>query len=225
MFKFFGTKDSTRKPVENWHQDRIGIVTLQRNFLLFMIIAAFFALFASLFTLFTVTKARNIEPFIIEIEKKSGVVTVVNPLTMVEYSANRTVNNYFLIEYLKARELFNSTTYQYYYYTYVRLFSSVDVYNNFKSSLSLANQFSPINLYRDVVNSKLTVRTIQYLAPQSVQLRFTLEFTDKDGKLAKKNKIATIGFQYSSLQISEEDRYINPLSFMVNSYQVDDDYA
>jgi type IV secretion system protein VirB8 len=225
MVSFFKSKDSEQKRVKNWYDDRIGIITLQRNFLMILIIGLFGILVFSMFTLFVVTKSRNIEPFIIEISKKSGAATLVSPVTVKEYSANRVITNYFSIEYIKARETFNAATYQYNYYTFVRTYSAQDVYDSFKFFLRLSNPESYLNIYSNSINSKFEIRSMQYLSDNSVQFRFSIESTDNNLKITKRNKIATIGFEYANLNMREVDRYINPLGFIINSYQVDNDYT
>jgi type IV secretion system protein VirB8 len=48
---------------------------------------------------------------------------------------------------------------------------------------------------------------------------------DANSNLTKRDKIAIIGFTYvTDLQLNQEQRYINPLGFKVNSYKVDDEY-
>lgn len=225
MLSFFRSKDSEQKRVKNWYDDRIGVVTLQRNFLLLLVILSFFALFLNLGILFFVTTSRNIEPFIVEINKKTGVVTLVDPVTAKEYSANRAITNYFVLEYIKARETFNPATYQYNYYTLVRNYSSQNVYDAFKYFLRLNNPDSYLNVYSNSITSKFEVRSIQYLTDYSVQVRFSMEFTDNNLKIIKRNKVATIGFEYANLNMREVDRYTNPLGFIINSYQVDNDYT
>ena len=207
----------------NWYEERIARVTLQRSFLLLFAASLLIALFVALFTLFAVTKSRSIEPFVVEVSKSTGVVNLVNPATTKEYSANRAITNSLLVRYVRSRESFNPATYRYDYYTTVRVLSDPELYSRFRYFLRLSNPQSPLNAYSRVVNSDFSVRSIQHLDDNSALVGFTLLMTNKDGMTAKLNKVATVGFVYSSLTMTEEDRYANPLGFVVSSYQVEDD--
>jgi len=220
MLKFFGFKSDIG--VKNWYQDRIRAVTIQRNFFLLVIGLSFAALLIALVTLFTVTRSKSIEPFVIEVSKQSGITTIVNPVTVKEYSANRAISNYFAVNYIKARETFDPNTYKYNFYTVVRLLSNPNVYNEFRYLLRVSNQDSPFNLYSNVSTSSLKVRSIQYLYDNSIQIRFSVEFEEQNKSILK-NKIALLNFDYKLLEMNDEERYVNPLGFIVTSYKVDDD--
>lgn len=221
LFKI--SKRTTSPEVTGWYQDKIGSAVTQRNFLFLLILLLLGVLAFSVLTIFTLTKAKGIEPFIIEVSSKSGIVTLVDPITIKSYSADRKISDYFLVTYLKAREAFDPATYEYNYYTIVRLFSAPRVYYDFRSTLKPDNKDNPINLYRDIKNLIFKIRSIQYLPNDTVQVRFALEFVDGGG-IIRKNKIAIISYQYKDLQLTEEERYINPLGFFITYYKVDDEY-
>lgn len=53
-------------------------------------------------------------------------------------------------------------------------------------------------------------------------VRFSTREVSSTGHIENsKNLIATIGYTYSNVPISAEDRRINPLGFQVTSYRVD----
>ncbi len=52
-----------------------------------------------------------------------------------------------------------------------------------------------------------------------------MEFTRKDGSSTRKNKIVIMSYRYASLEMDDQQRYINPLGFQVISYRVDDEYV
>lgn len=208
----------------DWYHDRYSSVVVQRNILLFLVVSSVFCIAISTFVIFRIGKTRTIEPFVVEIEKKSGITTLVNPITVKQYSADEVLSNYFIVEYVKARELYDPNNFQYNYYTKVRLLSSQDTYSGFRSWIRPSNPSSPMTLYSDVVSGTLKVRSLQHLGTGKVQIRFTLEFTSHNGTVIKKDRIATLAFKYSSLELSEQDRQVNPLGFQITYYRADDEF-
>ncbi len=63
------------------------------------------------------------------------------------------------------------------------------------------------------------------LGNDALQVRFFVEFTRKDGSSTRKNKIVIMSYRYASLEMDNQQRYINPLGFQVISYRVDDEYV
>ncbi|MDB1135274.1 type IV secretion system protein [Candidatus Anaplasma sp. TIGMIC] len=208
----------------DWYHDRYGSVVVQRNILLFLVVLSVFCIAVSTFVIFRIGKTRTIEPFVVEIEKKSGITTLVNPMSVKQYSADEVLSNYFIVEYVKARELYDPNNFQYNYYTKVRLLSSQDTYSGFRSWIRPSNPSSPMTLYSDVVTGTLKVRSLQHLGVGKVQIRFTLEFSNHSGAEIKRDRIATLSFKYVSLEMSEQERQVNPLGFQITYYRADDEF-
>ncbi|MDH5796504.1 MAG: type IV secretion system protein [Anaplasmataceae bacterium] len=208
----------------NWYTDQIQSLLIQRNSLFTILIALCIAISIGLFAFFTILNAYDIKPFIIEISKKIGIATLVNPVTVKEYSANESLNNHFIINYIKARELFDPINYKYNFYQKVRLFSSQEVYREFLDYIKTSNANSPFNLYTNTKKSNLYIKSLQFIKDDSVNIRFNLEFIDSSGKSTIKNKIATISFIYDNLILNSVERQINPLNFRITQYKIADEF-
>lgn len=218
------TKAKSSNDRISWDSTDYYSSVAQRNVLLLISIGCLFATAVSSFSVFKISYERTIEPFAVEIEKKSGVATLVDPMTVREYSAIESLNQFFLVEYIKARELFIPSMMEYNYYTKVRLLSSQKIYDEFRYWSRPSNPKSPINLYAQVVTGDLRVRSIQNIYPGTVQIRFGMEFSLKDGSRMKSDRIATISFQYISMNITEVERQVNPLGFQITYYKADDEF-
>ncbi|ABD44475.1 type IV secretion protein VirB8 [Anaplasma phagocytophilum str. HGE1] len=217
-------RDCVSGKIGDWYHDRYGSVVVQRNILLLLVVLSVFCIAVSTFVIFRIGKTRTIEPFVVEIEKKSGITTLVNPMTVKQYSADEVLSNYFIVEYIKARELYDPNNFQYNYYTRVRLLSSQETYSEFRSWIRPSNPSSPMTLYSDVVSGALKVRSLQHLEGGQVQVRFTMEFVNHSGSIVKRDRIATLSFRYSSLEMTEQDRQVNPLGFQITYYRADDEF-
>ncbi len=208
---------------QDWYYDRVQSVKVQRNFLILLTLMMLGGVLLSGFTMLSVNNSKSIQPFVIEIEKKTGNVILVDPVSIKEYAADKTIAESYLVRYIKARELFNPDTFQYDYYTEVRLFSAPDVYSKFRYFIRISNQDSPINLYANVISSSMKVKSIQHMTSNAVQVRFALEFKEKNTVITK-DKIAFISYGYYSLEMNQEERYVNPIGFQITSYRVDDEF-
>ncbi|MGL9731304.1 MAG: virB8 family protein [Wolbachia sp.] len=226
MLKLFKQKnnESLDKDV-NWSSSRYSTVVAQRNTLLLFTLILLVAISVSILAIFKISTSSTIEPFVIEIEKKSGIVQLVDPVTVKQYSADKVLNNHFIAEYIKAREVFDKYNYNYNYYTKVRLFSSPNVYNEFRNYISSQNMDDLFNLYSGFVKNEFKIRSIQKLYDDTFQVRFAVEFTRKDGSSVKKNKIVIMSYKYASLEMNDQQRYVNPLGFQVTSYRLDDEHV
>ncbi|MDR2831497.1 MAG: type IV secretion system protein [Rickettsiales bacterium] len=227
MLRFFKREQSAESVDKdiNWNSSRYSTVVAQRNILLLFALILLATISISILAIFKISTSSTIAPFVIEIEKKSGIVQLVDPVTVEQYSANEVLNNHFIAEYIRAREVFDPYHYNYNYYTKVRVFSSSNVYNEFRNYIKSQNMDDLFNLYSDFVKNEFKIRSIQKLGNDAIQVRFTVEFTRKDGGSTRKNKIVIMSYRYASLEMDDQQRYINPLGFQVISYRVDDEYV
>lgn len=207
---------------KNWYRDRYESVVMQRNVLFLFVVASIIALAIGVIVVGKITITRNIEPFVIEVEDKTGIVSVVNPTIVSEISGKNALDNYFVMTYVRARETYNVGDYNFNYNTLVRLFSISGIYSQFRSLLNDDN-LSPIKKYGSNNSTILKLRSINYLeANKTAQVRFTIIETANPDK--KYNKVATITYSYQQLSLNQEDRLINPLGFQVTSYSVSDEF-
>ncbi|RDD34575.1 type IV secretion system protein VirB8 [Wolbachia endosymbiont of Cylisticus convexus] len=226
MLRFFKREKNTESLDKdiNWNSNRYSTVIAQRNILLLFALILLVAISVSILAIFKISTSSTIEPFVIEIDKKSGIVQLVDPVTVKQYSADEVLNGYFISEYIKAREVFDPYNYNYNYYTKVRLFSSPNVYSEFRNYIKSQSMHDLFNLHSDA-KGELKIHSIQKLGNDALQVRFSIKFTRKDGSSSKKNKIVVMSYKYASLEMNDQQRYINPLGFQVISYRVDDEYV
>lgn len=206
---------------KNWYEEQYETALVQRNFLILFSLGALFAIIFSILLIRDVTLSKNIKPFIIEVEEKSGITNVVNPLSRRDLLTNEALNTYFIVKYLTARETYDAGSYRHNYYKVVRLMSTSSVFSIFNSYLA-SDTASPIKRYGALTQTSIKIRSIQFLEPGKVaQIRFVVTEEGRSNK--SYNKIATINFSYNQTEMTADERYINPLGFIVNSYKVDNE--
>jgi type IV secretion system protein VirB8 len=210
----------------SWYSDRYQMVTVQRNLALLIIVISISGIVLSIFTILRISSNKSIEPFIIEIEEKTGISTVIRPFMQDKWTSDESLRRYFLLKYIHAREGYDYNTFNYDYFTTVRLMSQEDVYSQFRSQIYATGSKSSISLGEHAkINIKLRSLTNLVRPPNETgylaQVVFIKE-TVKKGGTTSEIKQALIGYEYTDLKMSVEDRDVNPLGFRVTSYKLDD---
>ena len=228
--QFFKKKeaDDSIAAKKNWYEDRFQTVQVQRNFLLLLTLISLAGVIVSVLAVLEVTSSKTIEPFVIEIDEKTGVTNVIRPLLKEQFSADETLRRYFIMKYMNARETYDAGSYHYNYFTVVRLMSSSAVQAQFRRDISADNVKSPLRLSSQGQRI-IKVRSITPLSPSPgqsgfvAQVRFSTEDKGRSIRPNIKNLVATINFDYMDLSLTTEERAINPLGFQVTGYRTDEE--
>lgn len=223
LFKKKTSEDSIEVR-KNWYADRYQTVIVQRNFLALITVASLAGIIFSVLSVAKITASKTIEPFVIEIEEKTGITNVIRPLQQEKYAYDEVLRRYFLTEYITKRETYNAVTFEYSYFTVVRLLSSAEVYASFRQQVYASNPNSPVRLGQNTQRN-IKLKSITFLQPVKGQVGFTAQvrFRTDDNGSNTKHKVATINFNFADLVLTEEERAINPLGFQVIGYRVDDE--
>ena len=208
--------------LKSWYKDRYESAVVQRNILFVLMSFALVVIAMSVFVIRYVRSTKSIEPFIIEIERKTGVPTVVDPVSVAAYSANTSVKRYFVWRYIMAREEYFPSTYNYNYTTVVRVLSTSDVYfSDYRSKFSMANPISPYNIYAQGSTRIVKLKSMIFTDDSSAQVRISMNVSGVMNM--KMDKIVFIEFDFQNIEMNDEERLINPLGFRVKLYRIEDE--
>lgn len=214
----------TAKPIyesKNWYKDRYQHVLIQRKLLTVITAMSLICTFATVIVISQLTPLKTIEPFVIQVDQKSGITQTVEPLTVKELTANEAVNNFFIVTYMRSREKYNISELAN-NYNIVRIMSeSKRVYSQFVSEADPNNPKSNAARLGSFGERNVKIKSITYLNPQLAQVRFIVEEKGSAGTV--QHKIALIAFEYVKMSLTTEERYLNPLGFRVTDYRVDED--
>lgn len=207
---------------KNWYKDRYQYVLVQRKILVFITALSLLASLVTVVVIAQLTPLKTVEPFVIQVDQKTGITQTVDPMTVKEITANESVNNFFIVQYIRARENYVNADLSR-NYNMVRLMSeSSKVYGEFVRAANPNNPKS--NAARLGTSGVRTVKfkSITYLTPTQVQARVLVE-EKADNNLAQQHLIILLSFAYVNMALTVEERYINPLGFIVTDYRVDED--
>ena len=167
----------------NWYSDRYEFVVIQRNILFLVTILALAGVGIAVYTVGELTASKTVEPYVIEVESRTGITTVINQNSIDNFTKNDAVIRYFLWRYINSRESYSVADYEYNYGQVVRLMSAGDVYRSFYQFISSADPGAPASLGRNT-QKKVKMKSLSFLGEKKVQMRVQIE-TTQDGSQTK----------------------------------------
>ena len=206
---------------KNWYKDRYQYVIVQRKLLSVITVMSLICTLATVVVISQLTPLKSIEPYVIQVDQRSGITQTVDPLTVKELTANEAVNNYFILQYIRSRETYSINALAQ-NYNLVRIMSeSSKVYAHFVAEADPNNPRSNAARLANSGERTVKIKSITYLNPQLVQVRVYIEETG--ASITTMHKIILIAFEYVKMSLSMEERYLNPLGFRVTDYRIDED--
>lgn len=212
-----------QKESRNWYRDRYQSVLLQRRVLMGVSLLSLISTLLAVFVIAQMTPLKSVEPFLIQVDAKSGITQTVDPLTVRDITGLDAVNNFFIVQYIRAREGYNVNEINRNITTVRVMSEGGSVYPQFKREASPSNPQSVAARMGSSGSRTIKFKSITYIKPQLAQAHLLIEETAANGGLTQYHKIATISFEYTKLQLTQEERYINPLGFRVTDYRIDEE--
>ncbi len=210
--------------IHNWYKDRYQRVVVQRKILTLITFLALGSTFVAVILLLKLMPLKTIEPYVIQVDQKSGITQTVDPTAFKELTSSEVVNNYFIVAYIRAREGYGSSDLMR-SYDLVRIMSDPGkVYRGFLGEADANNPQSNVARLGSVGVRQVRFKSITYLSPQVVQARVLIEEKGDGVSLSHQyHKIILVGFEYTKMNLTTDERYVNPLGFRVIEYRVDED--
>jgi type IV secretion system protein VirB8 len=204
----------------NWYADRYQSIFVSRNRWLVTAILALGLALAQAVALLALVPLKTSVPFVIK-EEVSGAMTTLAPLggnNAITY--DESARKYFLARYVIARETYDPAGLTE-NYKMVALMSEPDEAHSFNESIAQTNPRSPQRVYGQTVRRLIRVKSISFLNERLAQVRLTATEKTNTGAETESGWVALVGFRFSPAPLSESDRLINPLGFLVTSYRLD----
>ncbi|MDR3289881.1 MAG: type IV secretion system protein [Rickettsiales bacterium] len=214
-----------KKPIKlqlkSWYSSKYQFVAMQRNILFFLSFFSIVAVLVAVIFVKQIMGSKSLVPFIIELEEKSGIPTVVEQLNKTHFTADLTLKRYFLYNYVKAVEGYNPGTFND-DYRRIRLLSSGGVWRQVSSKINPRNERSPALMIGNKGMIEFGLKSMSFVTPNRATIRFkTKNVGQVEGFPDNQNMILDVDFIFADLPLTLEDRYINPLGFQVIRYVVD----
>lgn len=226
--KLFKKSNAGETDKKNWYTDRYQTVLVQRNLLsVFTLIALIFSTIAIFFVYLNIPIV-TVEPFVIQVEPKSGITQVVNSQSAREIAASEAINTYFIVRYIKSRETVDSALK--YHHEVVRLMSAPYVYAPYAWEVSPNNPDSFMARsggqgvrdvkIRSMARTDRNPTCIDKLC--QVQIRITIYENGKQHQSVQ-HQIIYMDYTFTNVNLTQYERYVNPIGFRVVSYRKTDE--
>ncbi len=172
---------------------------------------------------FALTPLKTVRPFLIRVDRSTGVVDVV-PELRPGASVPEAVTRYLLTHYVSVCERFNFSTAES-DYEECGAFHSPQLNQAWYAKWNPANRSSPLNLYKDGTELTAEVSAVSFLTRANsiqdlAQVRYTVAKRTPSGVLVEVIPyIATLQYTYVTPSSDPKVRQWNPLGFRIVSDQ------
>ncbi|MBM5781981.1 MAG: type IV secretion system protein [Pelagibacterales bacterium] len=208
-------KNSNKKnelKVKSWYSNRYQIVVVQRNILFIFTLVSMMSVAVAVFFVKHVMASKSLEPYVIEVEEKTGIATVVDQLTAQSFTGNQVVRQYFINQFIHAASGYNPKTYKE-DAEKIRLFSTPGIYSEFRGRIN------PRALGVDAAID-VRIKSIQFPDNNTAQIRLLKQINYSASKVEQVNEVITMTFYFTDVNLTIEERLINPLGFQVSQYLI-----
>lgn len=206
--------------MRNWYEERYDSAIVQRNILGLLFCLSIVAVIISVIAVTKISTSKSFDPFVIQIDESTGSAKVVTPVSEDVLSRDDSLTRYFIKKYISARESYNPVDFGSIAQDTVRLLSTTQVFWEYRSYINNKDN-NPVTKYGQTNTTYITVKSWSKLEDLKYVVRFSIHETT--GAMKVYNKIAIVQVSYASIQLSENERDINPIGLQITGYRVDDD--
>ncbi|MDN3644625.1 VirB8/TrbF family protein [Pontixanthobacter aestiaquae] len=162
---------------------------------------------------------KTVEPYTLLVDRQTGNVEELAPLDEQTVAPDTALTRSFLVQYVNAREGFDLDALQD-NYRKITLQTSGAERQRYIDLMQGGNPLSPLSfMSRDGI-IRTDIRSISSLAANRSMVRFTTTQTDQTGRARPPEYwAAVIDYEFSTAEMSEADRFVNPLGFQVTRYR------
>lgn len=202
----------TSVKLKNWYANRYQLVVVQRNILLLFTIVSMFAVTICVVFVKNIMSSKSLDPYVIEVEEKTGVPTIVEQLSSKQFTGDQMVRKYFINQFIHAASGYDPKTYKM-DAEKIRLFSTPAVYNDFRSRINAKDLGTDSTI-------DVRIKSVQFPDANTAQIRLVRQIDMEGMSPVQKDEIITMTFYFANLNLTMEERLINPLGFQVSKYLI-----
>ncbi|MDR2760641.1 MAG: hypothetical protein LBB09_02225 [Rickettsiales bacterium] len=209
--------------LRTWYSNRHQLAQAQKKILSFFCMFSMVSVVIAVIFVKKFTESKSFEPYVVEMEEKTGILNVVENLNTSRLTADESIKKFYINSFLDSAEGYN-------YVTYAKdrrrslLLSTGAVFKKIMEKHSQRSEASTVNVLGSRGTLETKIKSIVFLTPTIASVRFVL-LCDKPSKFFPKEKhlIANIEFGFYDMELNQDDRFLNPLGFRVTKYNVGED--
>lgn len=164
---------------------------------------------------------KTVEPYTLLVDRQTGHVEALAPLDEQIVTADAALTRSFLVQYVIARESFDANDVQE-DYRKVALWSDGEARQRYVDSMRAGAAGNPLTIYGSGTRIAVEVRSVSALSADRALVRFSTTRMDAGGQpQVAQHWAAVIDYTFVGAEMSEADRFLNPLGFQVTRYRRD----
>ena len=159
-----------------------------------------------------IMSSKSLEPYVIEVEEKTGIATVVNQMTSQNFTGDQVIRKYFINKFIHSASGYDPKTYKA-DVDQVRLFSTPSIYSDYRNRVNARELGAESSI-------EVRIKSVQFIDGNTAQIRLARQISSGTG-IVTKDEIITMNFYFApEMNLTMEERLINPLGFQVSKYQI-----
>ena len=164
---------------------------------------------------------KSVEPYTLLVDRQTGHVEALAPLDEQIVTADAALTRSFLVQYVIARESFDANDIQE-DYRKVALWSDGEARQRYVDFMRAGAPGNPLTIYGSGTRIAVEVRSVSALSDDRSLVRFSTTRMDAGGQpQVAQHWAAVIDYTFVDAEMSEADRFLNPLGFQVTRYRRD----
>lgn len=164
---------------------------------------------------------KQVEPYTLLVDRQTGNVQALAPLDQQMIAPDAALTRSFLVQYVIARESFDANSFDQ-DYRKTTLWSTGAARQSYINRMQPNNPASPLAFMRPGAAIRVEVRSVSPLGADRAMVRFTTIRNEANAQPQQPSYwVAVLSYGFSSAEMSEADRLLNPLGFQVTSYRRD----
>ena len=186
----------------------------------------------AVFGILRLAPLKSVEPYLLQIDEKTGITQKVEPISREQYAANESIDRYFTSQYIRVRESYNPSI-VYYNYNIVRLMSTRNIFESYRKQVDASTEGSIAKKLGTSGRRDIKILSVIYItnpvargkkaeasATKIMQARISTIDSTPNADDVVQNWLVTVTFEYANLNINEQEQLLNPLGYQVASYQI-----
>lgn len=172
-------------------------------------------------TVLVLVPLKSVQPYVVTVDRQSGAVEMATTLANGKLTENEAVIQAELANYVRTRETFDATDLAT-NYRRVQLRSSSDVRRAYIGLMDGDNPGSPLRTLSPGDTVSVKIKSVSLLSAGSALVRFDAERSAAGGRVTDSRAyVSAISFGFNTRPLRAEDRFDNPLGFVVTRYRRD----
>ena len=205
----------------SWTDERVLAERRMRKIAWGVAAAAGFVVLVLAITVMLMMPLKSVQPYVVTVDRQTGAVQVATTLKDSKLSENEAVIQAELANYVRTRETFDATDLAT-SYRRVQLRSSGNVRSAYIATMAADNALSPLHTLSPGDTIAVRIKSVSLIGRNEGLVRFDTERSAAGGKIIETRAyVSAMSFGFNDRPLRLEDRFDNPLGFIVTRYRRD----